>query len=94
VEGGADYVGVGPVFHTDTKVVGELAGLEYVRQVAAETALPAFAIGGITPANVGQVVEAGLRRIAVSSVVCRSENPRAVVQALRRALDSAETTGS
>lgn len=87
VAAGANYVGVGPVFATATKQATELAGLEYVRQVAAETALPAFAIGGITPANVAQVVEAGLRRVAVSSAVCCSESPRAVVQELRRFLD-------
>lgn len=88
IESGANYVGVGPVFATATKAAGELVGLEYVRQAAAETALPAFAIGGITPANVEQVVQAGLRRVAVSSAVCRAENPRAVVQAIRRALDT------
>jgi thiamine-phosphate pyrophosphorylase len=85
---GASYVGVGPVFTTSTKPVSELAGLEYVRQAAAETALPAFAIGGITPANVEQVVQAGLNRVAVSSVVCRAENPRAIVQEIRRVLDT------
>ncbi|MCS7166484.1 MAG: thiamine phosphate synthase [Gemmatales bacterium] len=89
VESGANYVGVGPVFPTTTKSISELAGLEYVRQAAKETTLPAFAIGGITSANVAQVVEAGLRRIAVSSVVCRSENPRAVVRELRRFLEGA-----
>ncbi|MCS7160446.1 MAG: thiamine phosphate synthase, partial [Gemmatales bacterium] len=86
VENGANYVGVGPVFATTTKEISELAGLEYVRLAAAETVLPAFAIGGITPANLAQVVQAGLRRAAVSSAVCRSEHPRAVVQELRRIL--------
>lgn len=91
---GANYVGVGPVFPTNTKESTHLAGLEYVRQAAAETTLPAFAIGGITPANVARVIEAGLPRVAVSSAVCRSENPRAVVQELRRFLDAPNNSGS
>jgi thiamine-phosphate pyrophosphorylase len=62
--------------------------LEFVRQAAAATSLPAFAIGGITPDNVDQVVAAGLRRVAVSHAICQAEEPREVAAALRRALDT------
>jgi thiamine-phosphate pyrophosphorylase len=84
---GASYVGVGPTFASATKDFEELAGLEFVRQAAAETSLPAFAIGGIDPANVDQVVAAGLRRIAVSHAVCTAAEPRLVAATLRQALD-------
>ena len=43
---GASYLGVGPTFSSPTKEFGSLAGLEFVRQVAGETALPAFVLGG------------------------------------------------
>ncbi len=72
---GADYLGVGPVFPTKTKQFASLAGLEFVRQVAAEIALPWFAIGGISAKNVAQVVEAGATRIAVSSAICSASDP-------------------
>src|SRR4029077_11335298 len=42
---GADYLGVGPVFPSGTKSFDQLAGLDFVRQVAAEIKLPWFAIG-------------------------------------------------
>jgi thiamine-phosphate pyrophosphorylase len=74
---GADYLGLGPTFASGTKKFETLAGLEYVRQVAAETTLPAFAIGGIDATNVEQVVAAGLRRVAVSRAIGQSERPRA-----------------
>ena len=56
---GADYIGIGPVFSSPTKSFERLAGLEFVRAATAETSLPAFALGGISSANVDQVVAAG-----------------------------------
>jgi thiamine-phosphate pyrophosphorylase len=83
---GASYVGVGPVFPSRTKEFGDLAGLEFVRAAAAETSLPAFAIGGITAANVVEVVAAGLRRVAVGAAVAQAAHPRQAAMTLRRAL--------
>ncbi len=72
---GADYLGVGPCFTTSTKSFDQLAGLDFVRQVAAEIKLPWFAIGGIAPANITAVRSAGASRIAVSSAICSSPIP-------------------
>jgi thiamine-phosphate pyrophosphorylase len=90
VRDGASYIGVGPTFPSQTKDFGELAGLEFVRQAVAETSLPAFAIGGITLANLPQVLAVGARRVAVSAAVCRSETTQAIARALRQLLDAAE----
>ncbi|MGQ0637532.1 MAG: thiamine phosphate synthase [Planctomycetaceae bacterium] len=72
---GADYIGVGPVFRSATKSFENLAGLELVRQVAAEISLPAFAIGGIQAENVAEVLSAGARRVAVSRALCGAADP-------------------
>lgn len=72
---GADYIGVGPTFSSTTKNFRELAGLDFVRQVATEISLPAYAIGGITLDNIDQVVAAGADRVAVSSAICSAEDP-------------------
>jgi thiamine-phosphate pyrophosphorylase len=85
---GTDYVGIGPTFTTPTKHFEGLAGLDFVRQAAAETTLPAFAIGGISLENVHDVVLAGARRVAVSQVICSAEEPRHAAAALRRALQT------
>jgi thiamine-phosphate pyrophosphorylase len=77
---GADYIGVGPIFPSTTKAFSEFAGLDFVKQVAAEITLPAFAIGGITLANLEQVIAAGLSRVAVSSALCSVEHPRQAAQ--------------
>jgi thiamine-phosphate pyrophosphorylase len=86
VRDGASYVGVGPTFPSGTKEFAEFPGLEYVRQAAAETSLPAFVLGGVTLENVREAVAAGARRVAVSAAVCRTDDPRQAAAALRRAL--------
>jgi thiamine-phosphate pyrophosphorylase len=80
---GASYLGVGPTFPSRTKDFAQLAGLEYVRQAAAETTLPFFVLGGVTAENVGEVIAAGGRRIAVSAPVCAADDPRRAAKALR-----------
>jgi len=80
---GADYVGVGTVFATATKQVGELCGLGYIRAVAAKSAVPFFAIGGVNAGNVASVVEAGAERVAVCSAVIGAEDVTAAAKAIR-----------
>ena len=84
---GANYLGVGPVFASRTKDFAAFAGLEFVRQAAAHAPLPWFAIGGITLENLDEVLEAGARRVAVSSAVTRADRPRTATAAFRARLD-------
>jgi thiamine-phosphate pyrophosphorylase len=81
---GADYIGVGPVFPSQTKQFGSFAGLQFVREAAGEITLPAFAIGGITTENVAEVLAAGATRIAVSAAICAAEDPGEAARELRR----------
>lgn len=85
---GADYIGVGPVFPSATKSFEQLAGLDFVRQVAAETTLPAFAIGGIDLGNLDQVLAAGGRRVAVSGAVCGAADPGQIVRDLHSRIEA------
>lgn len=79
---GADYIGVGPTFPSLTKSFDSYPGIELVRAVAAEIRLPAFAIGGVTRANLDQIRAAGLHRVAVSSAVTAASDPAAAVRDL------------
>ena len=83
---GADYLGVGPTFPSQTKDFAALAGLDFVKQAMAETSLPAFAIGGINADNVAEVRATGAQRVAVSQAVCAADDPRGVAQKLRATL--------
>jgi thiamine-phosphate pyrophosphorylase len=75
VTGGANYIGVGPTFPSATKQFDAFTGLDLIRQVAAEIALPAYAIGGITRENLPQVQSAGITRIAVTAAVVDAKDP-------------------
>ncbi len=74
VAAGADYLGVGPVYPTGTKPAAKPVTLEYVRWAAANLHIPWFAVGGITLANVDEVVAAGAQRICVvSAILCTDD---------------------
>lgn len=72
---GANYIGCGPTFPSTTKAFAAFAGLDFLRAVAAEICLPAFAIGGIDAGNLDQVLQTGFTRIAVSGAVCEAGDP-------------------
>jgi thiamine-phosphate pyrophosphorylase len=66
----ADYVAVGPVFATGTKLDAEpVIGLDGVRRARALTAKPVVAIGGITRGNARSVIEAGADSVALISAL-------------------------
>jgi thiamine-phosphate pyrophosphorylase len=72
---GADYIGCGPTFPSETKSFDQFAGVEWLHQVATEIDIPAYAIGGISAANVSQVLATGVRRIVVGAAIWASQAP-------------------
>ena len=68
----ADYLAVGPVFATSSKINPDpIIGLEGVRRARALTRKPLVAIGGITRENCRSVIEAGADAVAVISDLLR-----------------------
>ncbi|PMB39481.1 thiamine phosphate synthase [Fischerella thermalis CCMEE 5205] len=80
IKEGADYIGVGPVYETPTKEGKPAAGLEYVSYVAKNCSIPWFAIGGIDPNNINDVIDAGAKRVAVVRGIMQAEQPTLVTQ--------------
>jgi thiamine-phosphate pyrophosphorylase len=67
-ETSADYIAVGPVFGTGTKMDAEpVIGLEGVRRARSLTKKSVVGIGGITRANARSVIDAGADSVAVIS---------------------------
>jgi thiamine-phosphate pyrophosphorylase len=84
---GVDYVAVGPVHATPTKPGRPPVGLDLVREAAARSRVPFFAIGGIDTTNVEAVVAAGARRIVVVRAIVEAHDPPGAVRSLRSVLD-------
>ena len=64
---GADYIGFGPIFATPTKPDYKPIGTADIKRVHAEVTLPIFCIGGIKIDNLGEVMAAGAKRVAIVS---------------------------
>ncbi len=79
----ADYLGVGSVYATASKLdAGEPIGLDGLRRVAGATTLPIAAIGGIDATNVSDVRRAGVAMAAVISAIANAAQPEAAVRDL------------
>ncbi len=89
---GADYVGIGPIFPTNSKSDAKKpSGTRFLREVAdLYPELPIVGIGGITPDNTREVLEAGADGIAVVSAVSLSEHPTKAVDLFKLEMTKSE----
>ncbi|MEZ6093818.1 MAG: thiamine phosphate synthase [Pirellulaceae bacterium] len=83
---GANYIGVGPIFHSRTKSFKQFVGTELAKQVATEIKLPAFAIGGINQENLNAVLKTGIGRVAIKGAIADSPNPTEIAQSFAQQL--------
>lgn len=82
-----DYVGLGPVFPTDTKPdTPPPLGVGGVRALRPLLAVPVVAIGGIGGGNAAGIVAVGADGVAVVSSVCAAPDPEAAARLLARAV--------
>ncbi len=80
-----DYVGIGPVFPTQTKVNADPAiGPEETGRIMHNTPITSVAIGGITTDNLPQLLECGIENFCVVSAVNNSSNPSAAIGSLQK----------
>jgi thiamine-phosphate pyrophosphorylase len=90
VAGGADYLGVGPIFTSLGKAdAGPATGVHLLTELAGRFATPLVAIGGITAENATEVVRAGACGVAVITAVVYAEDITAASRQLRMAVDAA-----
>lgn len=88
---GADYVALSPTFATGSKDdAGPGHGLAMLAAVRSAVPLPLVAIGGITAANVGDVIAAGADGVAVISAVVGEDDVTAAARDLRARIAAAK----
>jgi thiamine-phosphate pyrophosphorylase len=81
---GADYIGVGPIFTTQTKEnVCDAVGLAYLDHVVANINIPFVAIGGIKGHNLGEVVNHGARTVCLVTEIVGADDIQGTIQKLQ-----------
>jgi thiamine-phosphate pyrophosphorylase len=89
-EAGADYIGYGPIFATNSKSnAGATKDLDELEAACAEIPAPVIAIGGITHDRARLVLEAGAYGVAVLSAITTANNPERATARFRSAIDNA-----
>ncbi len=75
-QSGADFVFFGPVYFTASKAnYGLPQGLAMLKKIVEKIALPVYAIGGIKPENIVEVMRTGIRGVALISAIMSAHNP-------------------
>jgi thiamine-phosphate pyrophosphorylase len=90
---GATYVNIGPLFLTPTKPSVKPVGLDPVKKAAERLSIPFTVMGGITLENVGEVLDAGARKIGVVSAIFGSPQIREATWEFKRRINAAGRVG-
>lgn len=90
IQAGADYVGIGPIFPTETKKdAKEVQGTALLRLLREKRIdIPAVGIGGINAKNAAQVVAAGADGVSVISAISMAASPLESTKQIKEAVVS------
>lgn len=81
---GADYVNIGPIFATSTKAGSDRGlGPEAIASVGSRLSVPFTVMGGITAANLDEVLAGGARRIAMITAITQAADIAQTVRGFR-----------
>lgn len=80
--GGADYIGFGPMYSGGLKNITAGVGLDSLRAIRAAVRLPIVAIGGITEARVPETLAAGADAVAIITDVVKAPDISAKVRSI------------
>lgn len=86
-EQGADYLGVGAIYPTTTKVKTVLTGVDTLKEIVKAVPIKVNAIGGLNKDNIGVLRNSGIDGICVVSAIMKADNPCIAAKELREAFD-------
>lgn len=86
-DSGADYLGVGAIYPTTTKVKTVLTSVDTLKDICASVPIPANAIGGLTKDNLQILKGAPVAGICVVSAIMKAEDTKEAAAGLRRAYE-------
>ncbi|MFL5487262.1 MAG: thiamine phosphate synthase [Gemmatimonadaceae bacterium] len=82
----ADYVGIGPVFSSDSKDAGDAIGVAGFERLAALVDHPAVAVGGITADRALQITTHGAVGVAIINAIFQADDPESATRAIAAAI--------
>jgi thiamine-phosphate pyrophosphorylase len=83
----ADYVGIGPVYGSDSKVdAGDAIGVAGFKRLAALVPQPALAVGGITADRALQITVEGAIGVAVINAIFKAPDPESATREIAAAI--------
>lgn len=84
---GADYLGVGAIFPTTTKVKTVITEVSVLNSICENVNIPVMAIGGLNIDNYAILKDSPIDGICVVSAIMKKENPRLEAEILKEAID-------
>ncbi|MCR5480967.1 MAG: thiamine phosphate synthase [Ruminococcus sp.] len=85
-EQGADYLGVGAIYPTTTKVKTVLTSTEMLDKICKAVPIPVNAIGGLNKDNIGVLKGIGISGICAVSAIMKADDPENAVKELSAAV--------
>jgi thiamine-phosphate pyrophosphorylase len=82
-EQGADYLGVGAIYPTTTKVKTVLTSVDTLRDICNAVPIPANAIGGLNKDNIDILAGIPIAGICVVSAIMKAEDPKTAAEELK-----------
>ncbi len=86
-ENGADYLGVGAIYPTTTKVKTVITSVEMLDKICRSVPIPVNAIGGLGKDNIDILKGFDIAGICVVSAIMKAENPRKAAEELKEIVD-------
>ena len=84
---GADYLGVGAIYPTTTKVKTVLTSVDTLREICRAVSIPVNAIGGLNKDNCHVLENTGISGICAVSAIMKSSDPKAAAAELKAVSD-------
>jgi thiamine-phosphate pyrophosphorylase len=92
-KGGADYLGVSPIYATPTKTdTASPLGLEGLQKIRKAVRLPLVGIGGLSRDNAAAVIRSGADGVAVVSAIVAADDPETAAGDLKKIIIGAQQT--
>ena len=85
---GADYLGVGAIYPTTTKVITVLTEVSTLNAICKAVPIPAVAIGGLNKENMDILKGGCMSGVAVVSAIMKATEPRLAAEELKKKIQS------